>query len=102
MFYILLSGIQTTIIIYMAKIWVGFRGLGVTGMDVRAATTLSGLCGLTGVSYNTAKGKRDRGRFTIGKDGIGDSLEIWYFSEVDLVKVGGRGSKSGFRVGKKG
>ncbi len=85
----------------MAKIWIGFRGLGITGMDVKAATTLKGLCDLTGVSYNTAKGKRDRVRFTIGKDGIGDSLEIWFFVEVDLVKIVGRGSKKGTVVGRR-
>jgi hypothetical protein len=81
----------------MVKIWIGFRGMGVTGMDVKAATTLKGLCDLTGVSYNTAKVKRERGRFTIGKDGVGDSLEIWFFAEVDLVKIVGRGSKGGFK-----
>jgi len=78
------------------KIWVGISG--VTGYEVHASTNLKGLCELTGVSYGTAKSRRGDGGFMVvsGKD-LGE-LRSWWFAEVDLVKIGGRGSKGGFKI----
>lgn len=70
-------------------------------VEVKAATTLKGLCDLTGMSYSTAKAKSGKtpGYFLmIG--GKGDDKIGWRFMEAELVKVSGRGSKEGFRVGK--
>lgn len=81
----------------MAKIWIGVR-FRISDVEVHAATTLKGLCDLTEVSYSTAKAKKGLGCFLIfgGKD----TMRGWTFMEVELVKVSGRGSKEGFRVGK--
>ena len=81
------------------KIWVGYVDMSVR-KEVKTATTLKGLCELIGVSYSTAKSKKVDGGFILisGKD-LGELL-VWEVREVELVKVSGRGSKEGFRVGK--
>lgn len=79
------------------KIWVGVSG--VVSFEIKAATTLKGLCDLTGVSYSTAKSKRGLGRFMIVSGTMLDMV-TWVFERVDLVKISGRGNKKGVRVGK--
>ena len=73
----------------MGKIWVGVSGN--IGFEVKASTHLKGLCEQTGVSYSTAKSKSGNGRFTVVS---GDMVEmkLWYFEEVELVKIKGRGN----------
>jgi len=73
----------------MAKIWVGVSGI--IRFEVRVSTHLKGLCDQTGVSYSTAKSKKGSGRFMV-VSGDMDDMKTWYFEEVELVKIKGRGN----------
>jgi len=63
-----------------SKIWIG-RSL--KDDRVENSKTLKGICGVLGVSYNTAKKKQDRvGGKTVWEDGKGGVWEVW------LSKIG--------------
>ncbi len=71
------------------KIWVGVMlGLEGSGMVVRAASTMKGLCELVGVSYSTAKSKKADSFVVLG--GIDGSKRYWNISSTELRKVRGR------------
>ena len=76
-------------------VWVGLGGI--VDLDLRVATTLKGLCEVTGVSYNTAKSKSGRNPFIIATQS-GIEIMSWRFYQVELVRVKGRGGKRVKRV----
>lgn len=77
------------------KVWVA-----VSGLEVRVATTLKGVCEeIEGVSYSTLKSRREEGLFTVVV-GKGVELRVWFFGHLEVRKVRGRGGKRkpGFKV----
>ena len=71
------------------KVWVGVSGI--TGFDVKVASTLRGLSDSIGASYSTMKGKGAKAEmFTVV---VGKELEArsWFCVRVAVRKVGRKG-----------
>jgi hypothetical protein len=78
------------------KVWVGVIGGWMSGIfEVRASTTLKGLCEEIGTNYETAKdrvGVGGEGPVTL-YEGVGDEKRAWSVKRVEVRKVLGRGKR---------
>lgn len=73
------------------RVWVGVSQGVMGSVDVRVASTLKGLCEMTGVSYGTAAGRKVEGGFLIVGGNL-ETLRSWWFVEKVVKKVVGRGN----------
>lgn len=73
------------------RVWVGVSQGVIGDLRVEVASTLKGLCDMTGVSYGTAVGKKVDGGFLIVGGNL-DTLRSWWFVEKVVRKVVGRGN----------
>lgn len=68
-------------------VWIAARGW--MNLQLECATTLKGLCELTGANYNTAKTREgDQFKMSVG---AGVTEVAWEFRRVEVKKVAGRG-----------
>ena len=73
------------------RVWVGVSQGVIGDLRVEVASTLKGLCDMTGVSYGTAVGKKVDGGFLIVGGNL-ETLRSWWFVERVVRKVVGRGN----------